>query len=214
MGSVVRTSLGLAFVLLSVEACVIEQTQVAPPPTPSATAPTAYPTAPATAPPNGLPTAAPTAPPPAPTKACASDADCGQGTTCQGAEGCNAAWTCQPAKLCTFDLRAFCGCDGKTFQGSGSCPSKPYSKVGACEPAPPAPPKGPKTCTSGADCAANEQCAGGEGCGTPWTCQPQKPCTRDLVTFCGCDGKQFQGSGSCPGKPFSKKGKCDAGAKP
>jgi len=26
----------------------------------------------------------------------------------------------------------YCGCDGQTFQGSGSCPPRPYSHRGAC----------------------------------------------------------------------------------
>jgi hypothetical protein len=65
-----------------------------------------------------------------------------------------------------------------------------------------------KTCTTSADCAKGEMCQGPEGCGTPWTCGPQKPCTRDLVTYCGCDGQTFKGSGSCPARPYASRGAC------
>jgi len=32
-----------------------------------------------------------------------------------------------------MDIRQYCGCDGVTFQGSGSCPGRLYAKTGACE---------------------------------------------------------------------------------
>ena len=67
-----------------------------------------------------------------------------------------------------------------------------------------------KTCTSSADCAQGELCQGPAGCDAPWTCGPAKPCTRDLVTYCGCDGQVFQGSGSCPQKPYKARGPCAA----
>jgi hypothetical protein len=35
-----------------------------------------------------------------------------------------------------------------------------------------------------------------------------RACTADLVEYCGCDGKTFISSSSCPGEPFSVKGKC------
>ena len=44
----------------------------------------------------------------------------------------------------------------------------------------------------------------------PWTCGPTKPCTKDLKTYCGCDGKEFKGSGTCPQKPYANRGPCKA----
>lgn len=36
-------------------------------------------------------------------------------------------------RSCTRDLRTYCGCDGKTFRGSGSCPGQRYSARSACK---------------------------------------------------------------------------------
>ncbi len=69
-------------------------------------------------------------------------------------------------------------------------------------------PAAAKTCTTGADCGKGQICAGEEGCDKTWTCKPSPPCTRDLRTYCGCDGKTFQGSGSCPGQKYKKKSAC------
>ena len=35
-----------------------------------------------------------------------------------------------------------------------------------------------------------------------------RSCTRDLRTYCGCDGQTFRGSGSCPGRRFSARSSC------
>lgn len=78
-------------------------------------------------------TALPTADAPA-AKECTTQADCGANEQCTGPEGCDAKWTCQAPKPCTRDLRPYCGCDGKTVQGSGSCPPAKYSKKGECTP--------------------------------------------------------------------------------
>ncbi len=67
-------------------------------------------------------------------------------------------------------------------------------------------------CTSSADCREDEMCTGPEGCDVAWTCQPVRPCTRDLRTYCGCDGRTFEGSGSCPPRPFARRGPCEAPA--
>ncbi|MFT3766096.1 MAG: hypothetical protein QM820_11360 [Minicystis sp.] len=72
----------------------------------------------------------------------------------------------------------------------------------------PAPPGTKKSCNTNADCATNELCQGEEGCGAPWTCGPPKPCTRDSVEWCACDGTNFRGSGTCPMKPVRHRGKC------
>jgi len=63
-------------------------------------------------------------------------------------------------------------------------------------------------CSSGADCPDGMMCTGEIGCDVSWTCQPARPCTRDLVQYCGCDGETIQGSGSCPPAPFSARGPC------
>ncbi len=64
---------------------------------------------------------------------CQQGSECESGT-CEGL-GCDEAspGKCAPAKrMCTMDLRTFCGCDGKTFQGSGSCPKHRYKAAGPC----------------------------------------------------------------------------------
>jgi hypothetical protein len=72
----------------------------------------------------------------------------------------------------------------------------------------------------GAACSEASQCASGvcegEGCGPDQgRCAPKlATCTRDLVTYCGCDGKTFQASGSCARQRFAHRGACsDAGTK-
>ncbi len=64
-------------------------------------------------------------------------------------------------------------------------------------------------CDATTRCAEGLFCDGAEGCDTPWTCQPMRPCTRDLVTYCGCDGETFQNSGTCPGRPYANRGFCE-----
>ncbi|HKE17647.1 MAG TPA: hypothetical protein VKB80_22385 [Kofleriaceae bacterium] len=67
----------------------------------------------------------------------------------------------------------------------------------------------------GGRCERGEQCASGvcEGLGCDadhkGTCMARnRSCTRDLRSYCGCDGKVFQASGSCPGRRFSARGAC------
>ena len=64
--------------------------------------------------------------------ACSTAAECESGI-CEG-EGCgDSAGTCASAsRACTRDLRQYCGCDGQTFQASGSCPGQRFSKPGPC----------------------------------------------------------------------------------
>ena len=64
--------------------------------------------------------------------ACAAAADCASGV-CEG-KGCDGQGpVCVPARrMCTKDLRPYCGCDGRTFRTSGSCPGRPYAQRGAC----------------------------------------------------------------------------------
>jgi len=66
-----------------------------------------------------------------------------------------------------------------------------------------------ENCCAGADCAAGEDCIGPEGCGVPWTCQPQRPCTRDAVEYCSCDGRTVTGSSRCPPMPYRHRGPCN-----
>lgn len=72
-----------------------------------------------------------------------------------------------------------------------------------------APPAEGRTCQTSADCGDEEMCFGEAGCDTPWTCQPLRPCTRDLVVYCGCDGERHEGSGSCPPAPYAHRGACE-----
>lgn len=64
---------------------------------------------------------------------CLDGAACASGV-CEG-QGCGdaAPGRCAPARrACTKDRRAYCGCDGVTFYGSGSCPGRRYSARAAC----------------------------------------------------------------------------------
>jgi hypothetical protein len=68
---------------------------------------------------------------------------------------------------------------------------------------------------AGAACLVGPECASGicegEGCtdDRPGTCAPRaRPCTRDLRQYCGCDGKTFGASGTCPGRRFSARARC------
>jgi hypothetical protein len=71
-----------------------------------------------------------------------------------------------------------------------------------------APTSAGKECTTSADCGSGQMCDGPEGCDAKWTCQAPKPCTRDLVPYCGCDGKTVRGSSRCAPAKYSKKGEC------
>lgn len=91
------------------------------------------------------------------------------------------------------------GVDGGPGEGSGGKPSRqPVAANGA-------------SCTTADDCESGV--CEGLGCGDDGgTCvSPARPCTRDLVAYCDCDGITFQASGSCPGQRFASEGAC-AGA--
>ena len=64
---------------------------------------------------------------------CSAAKECASGI-CEG-QGCGAlAGVCvDEGRVCTMDIRDYCGCDGQTFQSSGSCPGQLYSKRGSCE---------------------------------------------------------------------------------
>jgi hypothetical protein len=81
----------------------------------------------------------------------------------------------------------------------------------------PQPPQG--AAADGAACLKNEDCASGtcegQGCDDahPGVCAPKtRACTRDLRPYCGCDGKTFSTSGTCPGRRYQAKGACTASA--
>jgi hypothetical protein len=67
----------------------------------------------------------------------------------------------------------------------------------------------------GAECLLSTECASGvcegQGCANdkPGTCAPDKRmCTRDRRTYCGCDGKTFFASGTCPGRRYAARNAC------
>lgn len=65
-------------------------------------------------------------------------------------------------------------------------------------------------CLSDADCEGGGTCEG-EGCDNDQlgTCgAPDRMCTRDAQMYCGCDGENFRGSGSCPGRRYAHRGEC------
>lgn len=68
----------------------------------------------------------------------------------------------------------------------------------------------------GAACFSSSQCVNnvceGASCDSsrPGSCVPlDRPCTADAVEYCGCDGRTFVASSSCPGEAFLKRGPCD-----
>ncbi len=124
---------------------VIDEAE-APPPASAAAEPTPTPRTTPSAPLGG-PSAAGTkptesAPPAAPTDdgkkklpgaACDTSVECGSGV-CEG-EGCGPGQgkCADPDRKCTMDLRQYCGCEGKTFNGGGNCPKGRFSKRGPCD---------------------------------------------------------------------------------
>jgi hypothetical protein len=144
--------------------------------------------------------------------ACATAADCDSGI-CEG-PGCDGSATGRCAaerRACTMDLIEYCGCDGQTFQASGSCPKRRYAQKGACPTPLPPPPKK----AAGDACLSPDECASGvcagKGCGddTPGRCaDPAARCARNVMTMCDCHGTTFQASSTCPGRRFAHPGKC------
>jgi hypothetical protein len=156
------------------------------------------------------PDAGPARPVAAAGAACTSGAECESGV-CEG-PGCAAGdGVCAPRqRACTFDIATFCGCDGATFDASGTCPERRYAHRGACTVA-------PGGLADGATCLAGDECASGvcegQGCGddAPGICAPStRRCTRDRRAYCGCDNVTFYGSGSCPGRRYLRTGACGA----
>ena len=79
-----------------------------------------------------------------------------------------------------------------------------------------APKPNPNGKPDGSKCGKADDCQSGvcegEGCDPATTkavcVAANRMCTRDYVTYCGCDGKAFGGSGSCPGRLFANRGDC------
>jgi hypothetical protein len=90
-----------------------------------------------------------------------------------------------------------------------ACTPRPgtQSGTGATSPDPTTDPPA-AGCTSNTDCGEGQMCTGPAGCDTAWTCQPNRPCTRDLREYCSCDGETVRGSGSCPPAPYEHEGAC------
>jgi hypothetical protein len=139
---------------------------------------------------------------------CDTNADCAQGMICEGV-GCGpkAGRCVSDERMCTRDLAQYCGCDGQTFQGSGSCPGARYAYRGPCDP----------QLGDGEPCSDGRQCASGSCVGEGLEgCSPSAQgicgavaCTMDLASYCGCNGVEFQASGSCPNQPFAYRGPCE-----
>jgi hypothetical protein len=148
-----------------------------------------------------------------PAGTCLTSADCTDGV-CEGM-GCgdDQPGTCVPTdRMCTRDLRPYCGCDGQTFRASGTCPGQRYAHEGECAITEPGGGADGSPCLAASDCTSG--ICEGEGCGDdqPGTCMPTaRMCTKDLRAYCGCDGQTFHSSGSCPGQRYASRGECTAG---
>lgn len=81
-------------------------------------------------------------------------------------------------------------------------------------PPPPAPATAAGSVDDGGACNEAAECKSGtcegKGCGlNEGRCAPkERRCTRDLRVYCGCDGKEFRGSGTCPGQRYDKQAAC------
>lgn len=121
---------------------------------------------------------------------------------------------CALALALALSLAACGGDDPETTESStgDEATDAPVPPMATVDPPPEGDPRVNATaggCRSSADCGRGEQCIGGEGCDQPWTCQPMRGCTRDLVTYCSCQGETVQGSGSCPPEPYAHRGPCE-----
>jgi hypothetical protein len=83
------------------------------------------------------------------------------------------------------------------------------------EPVPPAPELPGALRGDGQSCLLDTECSSGfcegQGCGEdqPGVCVgSMRRCTRDLRPYCGCDGKTFMASGTCPNRRYASPGPC------
>jgi hypothetical protein len=137
--------------------------------------------------------------------ACSVGEDCASGV-CEGL-GCGPQeGTCAPThRGCTRDLATYCGCDGSTFRGSGSCPGQRFAHRGPCA----APLADGQPCESGDQCTSGV--CEGQGCdrATPGICvSAGRMCTADVAPYCDCLGRTFEASSSCPGRRYRARGSC------
>ncbi len=141
---------------------------------------------------------------------CDTDADCGADMLCEGVGcGANEGRCVARDRMCTRDLASYCGCDGRTFQNSGSCPGARFAYRGPCDP----------KLEDGEPCSDGRQCKSGtcvgdglEGCSTGalGVCG-SAACTKDLASFCGCNNVEFRASSTCPNRQFAYRGPCEEG---
>jgi hypothetical protein len=124
-------------------------------------------------------------------------------------------------RLATLALCAAACCPGASIpatppEGAGGADLAPTGSYGpgpAPAPVPPPAPSavsgGSEACTDDADCASG--ICEGVGCGTPdGRCvDKDRPCTADIQPYCGCDHMTFTASGSCAGRRYAHKGRCE-----
>ncbi len=68
----------------------------------------------------------------------------------------------------------------------------------------------------GSACLAASDCGSGicegEGCDadSPGVCASrERMCTMDLIQYCDCEGETFASSGSCAGRRYERRGRCE-----
>jgi hypothetical protein len=105
------------------------------------------------------------------------------------------------------------GKPGETYFSDDHRPAQPLTVQGPQ----PAAPAAVLDSHQPAPCTFAIQCASGvcEGLGctaeAPGHCAPdRRACTRDRRAYCGCDGKTFFSSSSCPGDRYASTGECPA----
>jgi hypothetical protein len=142
--------------------------------------------------------------------------DAGGGPSCGGLGGAR----CGPSEFCDYPDGSFCGAADET----GICTPRPVAcdavldPVCACDGT-----TYNNACEAhraGVDDASPGECAGttgcegcagacvGASCDGPWMCE-MRPCTRDIVPWCGCDGRTFFSSSTCPSAPYVHMGECE-----
>lgn len=118
---------------------------------------------------------------------------------------------------------SYCDCDGATFYAPGGCPGRAYAHLGPCESMgelvaagtdlglpdwDEQPTTQDRTCGASSECGPGLTCFGIAGCGNDWRCVRARGCSRERISFCGCDGASFVASATCPGRPFVHRGEC------